>query len=224
VLLSASIRAGSIQKPLNLTDLGFELTIFGVGLTFAWVWHSMTFRLDINKAVAATAFLIQKAGGEHGMFVLLKTLYHADRSSLIKDHRTITGDNFVSMDKGPVLTEIYNFMKDRGDAANLAIWRKYFSEGEGAYGIKISQLPDLDYLSENEKQTLSDSFDIISSIDPRFISRWMHASFPEWQDPHGSSIPIDPKIILRSQNVSESEILSIEEETDAVKFAKSFLG
>jgi hypothetical protein len=184
----------------------------------------MTFWLDINKAVAATAFLIQKAGGEHDMFVLLKTLYHADRASLIKDHRTITGDNFVSMDKGPVLTQIYGFMKGRGEPSNLAKWQKCFSTGEEKYGIKINQVPDLDYLSENEKQTLSESFDIISSIDPRFISRWMHATFPEWQDPHGSSVPIDPKIILRSQNISESEILSIEEETDAIKFAKSFLG
>jgi hypothetical protein len=184
----------------------------------------MTFWLDINKACAATAFLIQKAGGEHDMFVLLKTLYHADRSSLIKDHRTITGDNFVSMDKGPVLTQIYNFMKGKGSPSNLAIWQKHFAAGEEEYGIKINEPPDLDYLSENEKQILSESFDIISSIDPRFISRWMHATFPEWQDPHGSSIPIDPKIILRSQNIPESEILSIEEETDSIKFAKSFLG
>lgn len=184
----------------------------------------MTFRLDINKAVAATAFLIQKAGGQHDMFVLLKTLYHADRSSLVKDHRTITGDNFVSMDKGPVLTRIYDFMKGKGDASSLEKWQTYFKEGDSNYGIKINHLPDLDYLSENEKQILSESFEIISSIDPRFISRWMHATFPEWKDPHGSSIPIDPKIILRSQNVSEERIQSIEEETDSIKFAKLFLG
>ncbi len=184
----------------------------------------MTFRLDINKAVAATAFLIQKAGEEHDMFLLLKTLYYADRASLIKDHRTITGDNFVSMDKGPVLTQIYSLMKGRGNASDLAIWNRYFVEGQKEYGIKNNGHPDLDYLSENEKRILTESFEIVSSIDPRFISRWMHASFPEWQDPHGSSIPIDPKIILRSQNVPESEILSIEEETDAIKFAKSFLG
>ena len=123
-----------------------------------------------------------------------------------------------------MLTQIYAFMKGRGDPADLAIWRRHFAAGEQEYGIKLNEQPDLDYLSENEKRTLSESFDIISSIDPRFISRWMHATFPEWQDPHGSSIPIDPKIILRSQNVSESDILSIEQETDAIKFAKSFLG
>jgi hypothetical protein len=184
----------------------------------------MTFWLDINKAVAATAFLIEKAGGEHDMFVLLKTLYYADRSSLIKDHRTITGDNFVSMDKGPVLTQIYNLMKGRGVASSQETWNSFFGTGEKQYGIKLKSVPDLDYLSENEKQTLSESFDIILSINPVLISKWMHATFPEWKDPHGSSIPIDPKIILRSQNVSESEILSIQEETDAIKFAKSFLG
>jgi hypothetical protein len=50
--------------------LGFGLTIFVASLTIRPGWHDMTFWLDINKAVAATAFLIEKAGGEHDMFVL----------------------------------------------------------------------------------------------------------------------------------------------------------
>ena len=38
--------------------------------------HSIVkFRLDINKAIAATAYLIQKAGGRYDVFVLIKTLY-----------------------------------------------------------------------------------------------------------------------------------------------------
>src|SRR5438552_5836860 len=91
------------------------------------------FRLDINKAIAATAYLIQKAGGRYDVFVLIQTLYYADRKGLVKYGRTITGDKLVSMDKGPVVSNIYDLIKGKQIHRHpraLALWRKFISERE----------------------------------------------------------------------------------------------
>ncbi len=68
----------------------------------------MTFDFDIRKTIAAVAFLAQKEDGELDMFLSLKMLYLADKRALILWGKTITGDRFVSMQKGPVLSLIYN--------------------------------------------------------------------------------------------------------------------
>ncbi len=45
------------------------------------------------------------------MFLSLKMLYLADKRALILWGKTITGDRFVSMQKGSVLSLIYNLFK-----------------------------------------------------------------------------------------------------------------
>jgi len=60
----------------------------------------MHIEFDIRKAIAATAFLVNRQGGKLDMFLGLKMLYLADKNSLIKWGKTITGDKFVSMRRG----------------------------------------------------------------------------------------------------------------------------
>ena len=186
----------------------------------------MKFRLDINKALAATAYLIQKAGGRYDVFVLIKTLYYADRKGLVKYGRTITGDNFVSMDKGPVVSNIYDLIKGKqipGHPRALAQWRKFISERE-SHLLRIKTMPEMGYLSVREMELLDEAFTTISKIPAYWLAEWTHQVFPEWEDPTGSSLPIDPKKILRIEKKSEKEISEIEEELAAVNQLKSFVG
>jgi hypothetical protein len=52
----------------------------------------MLLDFDIDKAIAATAYLIERGGGTADMLPLIKKLYIADRMALIQWGKSITGD------------------------------------------------------------------------------------------------------------------------------------
>ena len=185
----------------------------------------MTFRLDIDKALAATAYLIQKAGGRFDVFVLLKTLYFADRTALIKYGRTITGDKFVSMDKGPVLSRIFDLIRGKevaGDPGALTKWEKFVSERE-SHLLRLKATPELGFLSVREMEVLDEAFQTISQIPPYWLAEWTHREMPEWEDPKGSSKAIDPVKILKHAKKSDAEIAEIEEELASINSLKSLV-
>ncbi|MCH7885956.1 MAG: SocA family protein [Planctomycetes bacterium] len=73
----------------------------------------MSFRLDKQKAVQAAAVLLKCAPNwQMSRLRLLKLMYLADRASLSDKGRPITGDQIVAMDHGPVLSGVYDFIKN----------------------------------------------------------------------------------------------------------------
>jgi uncharacterized phage-associated protein len=185
----------------------------------------MTFRFDIDKALAATAYLIQKAGGRFDVFVLIKTLYYADRTAFIKYGRPITGDKFVSMDKGPVLSKIFDLIRGKeiaGDAHALAKWRKFVAERE-SHLLRLKETPELGFLSVREMEVLDEAFRTISEIPPYWLAEWTHQVMPEWEDPKGSSKAIDLVKILKGAKKSDKEIAEIDEELASINSLKALL-
>jgi len=77
----------------------------------------MLLSFDINKTIAAVAFLIRRENGEVDVFLSLKMLYLADKEALIKWGKTITGDSFSSLPKGPILSKTYDLFK--GSAGDM---------------------------------------------------------------------------------------------------------
>lgn len=182
----------------------------------------MLFIFDIRKTIAAVAYLIQKSHGQLNMFLALKTLYVADKDALIQWGKTITGDSFVSMDKGPVLSTTYNLFKGRGPDIEQQVWKDSISECTNNT-VGLLHDVDLGILSEREVETLESARLQIESMPPWRVARWLHDSCPEWQDPQGSSIPIDPKVILRNAGKSEEEISQIEQSNEAFGLARFLL-
>jgi uncharacterized phage-associated protein len=183
----------------------------------------MLLNFDIEKTIAAVAYLVQREGGELDVFLAIKALYVADKDALIQWGKTITGDSFVSMDKGPVLSTTYNLFKGEGPESEQAVWNANIS---GRVNHKVHLLHDvpLDALSEREIEALESARLQIQSMPPWRVARWLHDNCPEWQDPRGSSMPIDPSVILREAGISEEEIQGIEESNQAIQFAKYLLG
>jgi uncharacterized phage-associated protein len=181
----------------------------------------MTFRFEIDKSIASTGLVIQEAGGRYTLLHIVKTLYYANRRFLVEYGRTITGDRFVSMDMGPVVSQTYDLLKGSAaaDPSNLIKWRTFISPPEG-YKVRILRKPDLQYLSKQEIQFLQDAYLVVSQVKMK-ISDWSHSAFPEWKDPHGGSEDIDPADILRIENKSPDEISAIEEEVSCVSWLKS---
>jgi uncharacterized phage-associated protein len=183
----------------------------------------MEYPFDMEKAVAASGYLVSKAGGSIDVFLLLKTLYLADRFAISEGKMPVVGDRYVSMDKGPVLSRVYDCIKGKGDSRELEIWRTFFTEREN-HQIKCRQVVDVDRLSEWDQELLAKAFEITSSMPPYMLASWTHNVFPEWEDPKGSSIPIDPKQILRLAKKSEQEIQNIEDEVESMRLLKLLAG
>jgi uncharacterized phage-associated protein len=183
----------------------------------------MQLRFDIRKTIAAVAFLMDREDGHLDMFLGLKMLYLADKESLVRWGKTITGDSFVSLPRGPVLSEVYNLFKGVAPQEHQKEWDAYFSERVN-HSIHLLQPVPFGLLSEREMERLEEARTQINKFAPWDVARWLHDTCPEWQDPQGSSIPIDPNVILRNAGRTPEEIELITESNHTYNQTKNLLG
>jgi antitoxin SocA-like protein len=185
-----------------------------------------TFVFDIDKTVAAAAYIAQKSGGRVSIFVLLKMLYAGERQALIKWHRPITGDSFYNMKRGIVLSRTYNLIKQEvlNTNSDMVKWSQYFSPRDGNY-VSLVGKPDFDFLSEREREALDNGFDEITELIKKHgrIAEVLHELWPEWKDPGDGSIQLDPMDVLCQIIDNDDEVQRIRLEIQAVQDAKAAL-
>jgi hypothetical protein len=189
--------------------------------SFCFAFSSMMLDFKIDKAIAATAYLIERKGGSEDMFPLIKKLYYADRNALIQWGNTITGDAMASLEKGPIVSGIYDLMKGKGKELDQIKWNNVIQRKE-PYKIVLRKQPNTGVLSKREIEVLEVSREMIDAIRGS-IPRWLHKHCPEWRDPGHSSSPIDPSVILRSANKSEEEIRRLEKTNEELRFLNYLL-
>lgn len=184
----------------------------------------MLLDFDLNKSIAATAYLIEKEGGSDSMFFIIKKLYYADRSALIEWGMSITGDELVSMRSGPVVGGIYDLFKGKGLEKHLAKWNEVIDRKGNTIRLRKSINPEA--LSEREIALLEKSRLTINKLSQRgySVAHWLHKNCPEWENPHGSSTPIDPSTILRKSGKTEQQIVETEKANEEIRFINQILG
>ena len=172
----------------------------------------MKFKFNEKKAAQAAAFVIARHGGSFNYMHLIKILYMSDRRSLLERGVPITGDRMVSMDQGPVLSMVLTLISHEQ-------WQKesaWFDliERKAKYDVGLKQnaqpLPPRDELSDYEVETLTQTDDVFGKMDKWDLVKYLHDNLPEWQDPNGSSIGIDPARILAKAGVPKHEIERLE--------------
>lgn len=141
---------------------------------------------------------------------LIKLLYLADRESLRKWNSPITGSHYVSMDKGPVLSEVLDLIKKPKQSDS---WSKFIKK-ENYEVVQICDLSN-DQLSKADVELLEEVWKEFGHCLPLRLVDIVH-KLPEWQQPMGSrkSIPIDLKEILQAVGKSPSEITNIEKDAE----------
>lgn len=171
--------------------------------------YPIRFNFDERKATAAAAFLLELARGDMEYLRLIKLLYFADRESLDTLGRPITGDRYVSMRHGPVLSQVYDLIKRVifGLKVQGGPWVEYI-EGTGRYGVRLKKAADLGALSEAELDILRDVFERSRARD-RWDLRDETHELPEWEDPGTSSEEIAVEKILQILGKGEAEIEEI---------------
>jgi uncharacterized phage-associated protein len=154
---------------------------------------------DTRKAAQVTAFFAIKSGGNINVLMATKLIYLADRLSMEKRDYPITGDTFVSMDFGPVNSYTYSYMKNEARDRQKD-WDEFIGARQG-HELSIAQkvaLQDLDELSPVDVEILEATWEKHKDTSNFKLAEWTHEFCPEWQDPNGSSVPIEYSTVFNA--------------------------
>ena len=171
----------------------------------------MRFVFDERRAAQAAARLLHGHGDSMPYIKLIKLLYLADREALIETGAPITGDGFVSMRYGPVLSRVLDLIKEDNPAED-SIWHDYVERT--GFDVRLVGPADNEWLSKCNQDTLDGIFEVYGCRKEWDVVAHTHA-LPEWKDPGTSAIPITPEDILRYSGYPEEAIQAIAEQAEA---------
>ena len=181
----------------------------------------MVLRFNERRATEAAAHFLRLRGGRMSYLKLIKLLYLLDREALLRWGRPVTTDRYVSMDNGPVVSRIYDLIREEPAPGTDRIWRHYISAPE-EWEVALLAEPETDELSRSEEALIEEIFAKFGNMNRWDLVRVSH-ELPEWQDPNGSAIPIEYRDILRAGNKTESEIAAVEAELESLAITEAML-
>lgn len=161
-------------------------------------------RFNEQKATQAAGKLLSMGGGSMPVLKLIKLLYFIDREAVLRWGRTVTTDRFVSMPHGPVVSEIYNLICSGPEEGVASPWHEHIQKVH-QYDVQLSVPVGDDELSRAEERLIDEIF-ARDGWKGKWVLRDQSHDLPEWQDPSGSSIPIEIEDILRAEGRTEHEI------------------
>lgn len=124
--------------------------------------NSMMSLFNKDVAMQAILYILTKLGGQSDMHKICKILYFADQMHLSRYSRSITGDDYIRMQYGPVPSKVDDIFKAvRGDSffsgsETSDELKKYFTF-QNRYIIRQLAKVDMDYLSESDIECLDES-------------------------------------------------------------------
>lgn len=145
-----------------------------------------------RKAAQCAAYLLQQAPQQRMSHLkLMKLLYLAEREAIGRFGLPMIGDRLVSMPHGPVLSMTLNLM-DGDVESQPGGWEDWISDKENhEVALRRAVQPqDLDALSPADLEVLDEVWRRFGALDKWALRDWTHQHCAEWQDPHGSSLPI----------------------------------
>ncbi len=181
----------------------------------------MVLKFNERRAVEAAARFLKLRGGRMSYMKLIKLLYFLDREALLQWGRPVTTDRHVSMDNGPVVSRIYDLIREEPAPGVDSIWRRYISAPEG-WEVTLIAAPEPSELSRAEEKLIDEIFSTLGEMNRWDLVRLSH-ELPEWQDPRGSAIPIQYRDILRAGKKTEAEIAAVEAELESLAAAEAML-
>lgn len=143
---------------------------------------------------------------------LMKLLYLADREAMGTWGESISGDCFVSMNHGPVLSQTYDLIKCGSGSSTEMGW-DYWIKDEDNWEVSLRQSITtreyLDELSDAELEILDGVFEKFGGMQRFEIAEYTHDHCAEWEDPHGSSFPISPESVFRAVENTEDRVQAL---------------
>jgi uncharacterized phage-associated protein len=180
----------------------------------------VNFPANDRKATDAVARLIEKSGADVDYLRISKLIYLADRKSIVLRGAPIVGGKYYSMRKGPVISEVMNFVKRR-DAPG---WKQIISPLHG-HALNLLQKPQYESLTRAE-------IEILDAVVLEHFNRstddlvdWCHSNCPEYEEVHFlRRKPINITSILKSEGKSEAQIDKIATRAEELSEFQELLG
>ena len=151
-----------------------------------------------KKAAQAAAYFLFRSGKPLSVLKLMKLMYLAERRSFAKFGEPMMGDLLVSMDHGPVLSRTYNHMNGNRHSVEKG-WEHWIADRAG-HDLALrhpkalrSPEKDLDQLSDADLSVLEDVWKKFGRMNQWKLRDYTHEHCPEWKDPEGSMIPMEPE-------------------------------
>lgn len=172
--------------------------------------------MNTEKLFQTVAYILYRNDDEMDYYNLIKECYIADRKSIEKTGHSITGDNYVSMNRGPVLKNLYSFIKNNNsDKTVQSKWNVYFSVDEN-HKIRVLQKDISDeYLSRFEENVLNEVCQKFYKYSYQDMKNYAHTDgvFPEWEPVEkGVEKVLTMRSIMNALKIPENEIQILLEE------------
>lgn len=175
-----------------------------------------------RKAAQVAAYFLIRAlskGANITLLKLMKLMYLAERLSYERFCFPIIGDALVSMPNGPVLSRTLDLM-NFGSSKENGEWDSLIAEKSGRdmslNGHENLTIDDLRELSESDIEVLESIWGKFGKMSAIQLREYTHNSenCPEWQDPDGSSVPIQLETLFQKLGYSQS---NIEKSIDSIR-------
>lgn len=173
---------------------------------------------DINKAIAAISYLVEKTGAQ--MYSLMKMMYLADKVHLERYGRFIAGDNYVAMKQGPVPSRTYNMIKHVGGVQDCGRGfesaKNYLSYDSSSFSVGVKATPDYDELSESDVECLDQIADVYNNMGQWAVRDMSHDN--AWKSVWGrirlsKSIPMGMEVIAAEFDDEEALVEHLRDST-----------
>lgn len=132
---------------------------------------------------------------------LMKLMYLAERESMLRHGFPMTGDRFVAMPHGPVLSRTLDHINDAAPSHPDG-WDDWISDRAGHVVGLVRDVTDgaLDELSEADIAVLDSVWKKFGWMSKYQIRDYTHdpKNCPEWEDPEGSSCSISYESVFRA--------------------------
>lgn len=139
---------------------------------------------------------------------LIKLMYLIDREALLRWGWSMTGDAYVSMKHGQVLSTTYNLV--RRLIFGGMYWYEFisapFDEKFDEKLVRLTREPETDELSRADRALIQEIYDRFGHMDRWTLAKYTHDDLPEYQKTEDSSIPTEYEYVLRCENVPEETI------------------
>lgn len=188
----------------------------------------INFKFNIQKTTDTVCLILSLNNNFINYMKLLKLLYLIDREALNRWERPVSGDRFCSMDRGPVLSKVYDLIKDLDRFSTIFVKRgkEYWFDHIGKktrYDVCLIKNSDYLTLSKNEIKLIQEINAKFKDFSEWEMVKYCHKNIDEWEDPKGSSAPIMVENIFKVLHRTTEEIEEIKDEIENINYVDSVL-
>jgi hypothetical protein len=173
---------------------------------------------DAEKILQEIGYLLLRNDNRINLFKLVKELYLIDRLSLDERDSSVSGDSYLSLSHGPVLSSTLNILYDFPLNEDNP-WRAYLRSEESEYYpdiVLFKETPE-DSLSEKDRGYIEAISDEFRNFGNKEIEDYTRRNLPEWKYPRGRIEKIRFYDIMAALGRTHEEILESKREYECIK-------